>query len=74
MKLSEILGIVSLQLQVDSANISGSDAGCDASLLLWSLPSLLCSWQREETVDSVCQLWKVMDAADTSAWLEVLAQ
>lgn len=56
MKLSEILGIVSLHLQLDSTNISGSDVGCNASLLVWSLPSLLCSWEREETMDSVCQL------------------
>lgn len=48
--------------------------GCNASLLVWSLPSLLCSWEREETKDSVCQLWKVMDGTDASAWLEMSAQ
>lgn len=74
MKLSEILGVVSLHLQLDSPNTSGSDVGCDDSLLFWSLPSLQCSWEREETMDLVCQLEKVMDGADASAWLEVLAQ
>lgn len=34
MKLSEILGIVSLQLQLGSANISGSSVGCNARLVI----------------------------------------